>query len=482
MDQFENDLRDSLHEAGNQPSVAGKVMARVTASKKRTIISRYRFLIAAAAVVVAAVLVSASFFRSLISPDTVYAIVETGSLYRVDGRKTQVFGVGEKISSRTPVRTDDGAGAVLKLPDGASIEMHPQSELSLEPVTDGVTIRLKDGSLSVTPAKEPGANLYVQNQGVTTPVIGTVFQTTAPVVASTQDPVAQREGFEAVSIRPYVQTGNVGGAGARVPADGSFDNFNPCTTQLDPKRFAMLRAKVAALISMAYIHQEEPKMGCRDQSISGLPGWTTSEWFNVEAIAPDGAPLYTVGSFDRKTPTPRLEGMLRQMLADRFGLVVRREPKSTDVYVLSVAKSGSKLTPWKEGQPSSRTNIYGNYPDVLTSPSKHDYASRQIVGHISGRKVAMNGLVRQLGMFVNLPIVDRTGLTGDFDYEIVFAPTLPAERIEALRNQAGREPLPIMTNPTLFKALEEDLGLELKASKEKVEVLVVDRIERPSEN
>jgi uncharacterized protein (TIGR03435 family) len=129
-----------------------------------------------------------------------------------------------------------------------------------------------------------------------------------------------------------------------------------------------------------------------------------------------------------------------------------------------------------------RTNIYGNYPDVLTSPPTHDYATRQLVGHISGRKVDMSGLARQLERFVNLPIVDETALSGEFDYEIVFAPTLPIERIEAIRSQAGRESLPIMNSPTFFRALEEDLGLELKRSKEKVETIVIEKIHRPTEN
>jgi uncharacterized protein (TIGR03435 family) len=83
---------------------------------------------------------------------------------------------------------------------------------------------------------------------------------------------------------------------------------------------------------------------------------------------------------------------------------------------------------------------------------------------------------------VNLPIVDETALSGEFDYEIVFAPTLPIERIEAIRSQAGRESLPIMNSPTFFRALEEDLGLELKRSKEKVETIVVEKIHRPTEN
>ena len=148
----------------------------------------------AAAALAGLVVLSVLFVRTLILPENVYAIVETGSIYRVVEGKTQAVGVGEKIGAGTHVRTDGDGGAVLKLSDGARIEMHAKSEVLLEQVTDGWSIQLNDGSVSVTPAKQPAGNLYVQNREVTMPVTGAaVWSAAAPIEA---EPT-----FEEASIR-----------------------------------------------------------------------------------------------------------------------------------------------------------------------------------------------------------------------------------------------------------------------------------------
>src|SRR5262245_48627405 len=115
--------------------------------------ARARFLVAAAAAIgagfVIVTLVFLPFLRQLISPPSVFAVVETinGSVYRVAGDKTEPVRVGDRIAANIPLLTYVGAVAVLKLPDGAKIEIHQGSELTLEKAKDGVRIRLNEGSV-----------------------------------------------------------------------------------------------------------------------------------------------------------------------------------------------------------------------------------------------------------------------------------------------------------------------------------------------
>jgi uncharacterized protein (TIGR03435 family) len=494
MDPFENDLRDALRESGNQPSVAGKVMAYVATSKKTRTVSRYRYFIAAAAVFVAAVLVSAPFFRSLISPDTVYAIVETGSLYRVAGGKTHVLGVGEKIGSGTPVRTDEG-GAVLKLPDGASIEVHAKSELSLETVTDGVSIRLNGGSLSVTPAKQPAGNLYVQNRGVTVPVVATVFQssTTASQQPGTSSRRAGtpevRETFEVASIR--INKSNRAGGGRGTPASGACDGD---IGQFDPTRITFTGVTLNYLITLAYGLSTNyvPILECAGalerKRLSGMPDWAGSERFDLEANIPEGPVPFSTREVNpyrkpapgdprygtTRDPGPRVLGMLQVLLEDRFKLELRREMREYPVYLLSVAKGGPKLDRWKEDTYIGKYNGCGRYEGIKNSIAPPKPYAGLYVCAISGSRSHMPWLAKQIEYFTKDHVVlDRTGLPGEFTYEFFFSPSgireVPADRTP-------------MTNPSLFKAIEEELGLELKPAMEPVEFLVVERVQLPSEN
>jgi uncharacterized protein (TIGR03435 family) len=154
--------------------------------------------------------------------------------------------------------------------------------------------------------------------------------------------------------------------------------------------------------------------------------------------------------------------MLQTLLTDRFKLVLRREMKELPVYVLTVAKGGPKLKPWKDG-------------DRILAPSFGFRQNQgQMVAGVFGDKVSMAGLATSLEMATRRPVVDRTGIVGEFNYVVDFAPPNPGILVNS--------GLPVMSSPSVFAALQTQLGLELKASKEKVEVLVIDRVERPTEN
>jgi uncharacterized protein (TIGR03435 family) len=134
-------------------------------------------------------------------------------------------------------------------------------------------------------------------------------------------------------------------------------------------------------------------------------------------------------------------------------------------YSLTVGKSGPKLTAWKEGD-------LVNLGCVCAGPSRD---GAQKTAWIAGNRSSMAQLADQLSNATGRPVFDRTGITGDFKYELVFAPT------DRFGSFAGRT-TPVMTSPSLAAALEEGLGLRLELTKENAEVLVIDRVDRPSEN
>jgi uncharacterized protein (TIGR03435 family) len=425
---------------------------------------------------------------ALVLPEKAYAIVHSvsGSLLRVEGGKTQPVSVGERIDVGTPLRTESGAGAVLKLPDGASIEMHEKSDIQLEPTKDGMSIRLNDGSVHVTPAKQPAGNLYVQTKDGTVPVVAALFQSVAePRAAQNREP---REAFEAVSIRLRPGAGGGGGPRGQGGGNGGFGKCDGKTPELDPSRFATSNAGIYYLITYAYGISAAASSnmtarcveGADLRLLSGGPDWIDSAIFDIQATIPDGPPVFTSRMFSglaMKEPTPRLQRMLQAMLEERFKLVLRRDMKEMPVYVLSVGKGGSRLTPWKEGDLANggQTSTFMLYnPRELPYSPQHTY-ERQRVSFFYGAKASMGWLAGTLSYVTKRLVLDRTGLPGDYNYQLVFAPL----QVPAGADTAG---VPVMSSPSLFTALEEDLGLELKPATEKVEVFVIDRLERPSEN
>lgn len=179
--------------------------------------------------------------------------------------------------------------------------------------------------------------------------------------------------------------------------------------------------------------------GVKDYQVAGGPGWLTTDWYDIEAKAenPDAT-------------KSDVNAMVRSLLADRFRLQFHREAKDFASYDLVVDKKGPKLTPLQPGQESkcSRDNstICG-----ITSPS--ELAS--FLGHIMGR-----------------PVFDKTGISGKFDVLLDFD----------TYSVRGQTPPEGYDKPSLSTALKEQLGLRLESRKERLPVMVVDRIERPTEN
>ncbi len=197
-------------------------------------------------------------------------------------------------------------------------------------------------------------------------------------------------------------------------------------------RFSARNFTVWNLVREAY--------GLRDLQILGGPGWIKTRGFDVEARP--AAPV----------PRDKMDEMLRMLLAERFQLKVHTESRNLPAFALVVSNSGSKLQP--------ATGAGG--------PPK------KMLGQLVEPKMSMAQLAQILEFDVDRPVIDRTGLTGDFSIHLEWTR-------EQERTAAGDAPVD-QSRPSIFTALQEQLGLKLESVKAPVDVLVIDGVGLPSAN
>lgn len=215
-------------------------------------------------------------------------------------------------------------------------------------------------------------------------------------------------------------------------------------TMQSTNRFVAKYYTLKLLIAAAY--DVSPKV------ISGGPSWADDDHFDIEALTPG----------DTRPSRPEQMAMLRSLLADRFSLSFHREEKEFSIYVLEVNKGGPKLKESAE-PPSEEAQLVSTvYPDHLHLPAKNA---------TMGEFVSL--LQRAL---LDRPVVDRTGLTGRYDFDLDWAPD---------ETQFGGD-LPTAPSdtpsPPFFTAIEQQLGLRIEATRGMVQALVIDRADRPSAN
>ncbi len=247
--------------------------------------------------------------------------------------------------------------------------------------------------------------------------------------------------FEAVSIKPN-KSGEVRA------------NFHPSPGG----RLNATNVTAKALIEWAY--------GIRDFQLSGEPGWADSERFDVVAKS-DGNPRYDFLK-------PELETMFRSVLADRFKLVVHRDTKELPIYWLVIAKNGPKIHAVDEG----------DCPEVPTPQNPCRSLRSNQFGQLTAVKAPMPALALVLVGFMRRMVVDKTGLTGSYSYQLDWKAYLQWPQLPGGANQPNTPVAfdPASMEPAIEAALEEQLGLKLESGKGPVEMIVLDHLERPSEN
>jgi uncharacterized protein (TIGR03435 family) len=196
----------------------------------------------------------------------------------------------------------------------------------------------------------------------------------------------------------------------------------------------------------------------RRMQLFGGPDWAKTETWDIDAHGGEASVAQMYGP------------MLRKLLEERFQLKILRDTRQLPVYILTVAKGGPKLSATKEGScvPLDLNHMQPPAPGSVRcgSGSVRGNAARTIV---DSHGQTLTALAAQ-GFRADLdrPVIDQTGLTGMFDIHLEFA-----------RDGA---PAGDLSAPSLFTAVQEQLGLKLTPDKGPVEVLVIDHLERPSEN
>lgn len=278
-----------------------------------------------------------------------------------------------------------------------------------------------------------------------------------PLVLTSAVAFAQTPRFEVVSIKRNTSNA-LGSNGSSERPDGGFTLLNvPMMTLVARAQFPLI-----APVDMV-----------------GLPEWARSERYDVSATSPLGRPA---------TPQERAE-MVRAMLADRVKLATHVEKRPLPVYDLVLARADGRLGPGIKpseidcvakaaadraaaeaaaaaGTPPPRPTI----PDLSAPPPT--CGSIRVGTGMEG-DMTMETLARMLRASAGRPIVDKTGLKGSFRVKVEFDRFLGG----------GPDVTPASNSlPTVFSALPAQLGLKLEASKADQEVLVIDRLERPTEN
>lgn len=227
-------------------------------------------------------------------------------------------------------------------------------------------------------------------------------------------------------------------------------------------RFTATNVPLRMLIRQAYDVQEF--------QIVGGPDWLGSDRFDIVAKAPDG-------EFTADLMRP----MLRSLLADRFKLVVRNETREMPVYALVKARTdgklGPNLTPAAIDCAGARGRRGGGPPPGPPQPGqKLDCGFMIGFGRMNVGGMPIVQLARALSPMVGRVVLDKTELSGAYDFEMTYAPEGLGGGPPPLLN--GAPPPTFDPNaPTVFTALQEQLGLKLDSQRGPVEVLVIDRVE-----
>jgi uncharacterized protein (TIGR03435 family) len=267
---------------------------------------------------------------------------------------------------------------------------------------------------------------------------------------------AQTPKFEVASIKPCK---------TYVPPDVRSGGGNSSPGRLNVECQTAKGLIQGAYVAFANGHSVTPGY-VRHVAIEGGPSWLDSDRFEINARAEGGASHVMMAG-----------PMMQTLLEDRFNLKIHLETREVPAYALAVAKGGPKLKPFREGSctPIPLDLIISTFPPPDIPPNDHycrtGGATKGGIQAIDAPATTLDDFARMhLAILAGRPVINKTGIPGRFDFHLEFAPdeTPPP----------GEPP----AGPTIFTALEEQLGLKLESTRGPGEFLVIDSISKPSQN
>jgi uncharacterized protein (TIGR03435 family) len=222
--------------------------------------------------------------------------------------------------------------------------------------------------------------------------------------------------------------------------------------------FRATNLNVATLLVFAY--------NIRGDQIQGLPDWPAM--FNVQAKSGDDVDQ-RLAQLTQDQENMEHQHMLQTLLADRFKLKIRWETRQGPTYDLVVAKKGPKLQLAKGGPPSAEEQKgWGDRP----VPSLYQRGDSRVGFDLVAHGCSMSDLAETLAGQFSRPVEDRTGPRGKYDFTLHYQDVRLSDRSADDRNPT----------PPLDMAIQDQLGLKLEPAKGPIQLLVIDHIEKPSEN
>ena len=211
------------------------------------------------------------------------------------------------------------------------------------------------------------------------------------------------------------------------------------------RQFQIINQPLSAILSFSYDVQAK--------QLIGLPPWADTDKYDIDAT-PDG---------EGAPSSKQWKVMIQKLVAERFKLTFHREKKELAVYVLSVAKAGPKLTK-SEGDPNGRPGLF--------------FRGLGDLGVRNANMADFTGLMQQA--VLDRPVLDQTELTGRYDFTLVWTPD-----DSQFAGMGAKIPPPTdnaNAPPNLYTAIQEQIGLKLEATKAPADVMVINHVEKPSEN
>ena len=268
---------------------------------------------------------------------------------------------------------------------------------------------------------------YQMPRATLTLLLAFTFTLVSPGASPQSAPVsANQPAFDAATIKPpnpnapYRKVGFYGDPGGRIFYGG----------------------EIKMLVEYAFDLQ--------DYQVAGGPNWTSSQWFEINAVPPETSLSRNI-TVRNADPTSEQRLMLRSLLADRFGFKFHLETKTGEVYLLTRGKKALQLKPPKDPAADPRAIVFTKQGGIAD-------------GEAEGTNTTTDYLALRLSSYLHLPVLNQTGITGSYDFNL--APDDPDNHdvIAATRSVVDR------------------LGLKLKRGRGPIQTLVIDHVEQPSEN
>jgi uncharacterized protein (TIGR03435 family) len=206
--------------------------------------------------------------------------------------------------------------------------------------------------------------------------------------------------------------------------------------------------------------------------VLGGPSWIGAASTDLRFVGGDRFDISA--TLPQDSSVDQVPAMLRALLADRFKMVVHKEAREAPMYALIVARTDGRLGPQlrKASIDCEAAQAAGTVIPAA-KPGERGLCDSEVGGAILGRGQRITALARMLSVFADRPIIDQTGLKGGFDFDVRFP------ELETPADATGPRADP---STGIFTALQEQLGLKLESTRSKLEFLVIDNVQHPTEN